>query len=240
MSRAASVSVSVWPLSLSALRIAALRKVLSPDERVRADSFSVESAARDFIVSRGILRELLAVECCCDPRAIAIGRGARGKPYLEHPSLPLAFNLSHSGGYCALAVGAFPHIGVDIEALRSTVGDIAKNVFSVRETETYAALAPTDRMRMFFRGWVAKEAFLKATGEGLAGGLKSLELDLSAGSEINPIAIRGDTTALANWRFRGFDVSETIVGAVAVQSDAPRIELKVSFVDPERSIRHTI
>jgi 4'-phosphopantetheinyl transferase len=187
-----------------------------------------------------MLRELLAVECGCEPHAIAIGRGARGKPYLEHPSLPLAFNLSHSGGYCALAVGVFPHIGVDIEAVRGTVGNIAKNVFTVREAETYAALAPADRMRVFFRGWVAKEAFLKATGEGLAGGLKSIELDLSAESKINAIAIRGDATALANWRFRGFDVSETIVGAVAVQTDAPQIELNVSFVDPERSIGHII
>jgi 4'-phosphopantetheinyl transferase len=235
MTKAASVTVSVWRLALPPSRLAALRAVLSPDERVRADRFSVASAARDFVASRGVLRELLAAECGCGPHAVSIGVGARGKPYLKHPSPPFAFNLSHSGGYCALAVGAFSRIGVDIEALRDDVGDITANVFSMREAETYAALAPADRMRAFFRGWVAKEAFLKATGEGLAGGLKSIELNLTAESEINPIAIRGDTASLANWRFRGFDVSETIVGAVAVQTTSA-IELRVSFIDPSRPI----
>jgi 4'-phosphopantetheinyl transferase len=235
MNGAGSVTVSVWPLAISAPRLETLRAALSPDERARADEFSVEAMAREFVASRGITREVLALACGCAPREIVIAAGARGKPYLVSPSSPLTFNLSHSGGYCALAVGAFPAIGVDIEALRDTVGDIAKNVFSAREATRYAAVAPADRMRVFFRGWVAKEAYLKATGAGLAGGLKSLELDLSIGPDITATAIRGSTAELSRWQFRGFDVLDTIVGAVAVEASDPAIELVVRFIDAEKS-----
>jgi 4'-phosphopantetheinyl transferase len=233
MNYSASVTVSVWPLAVSTARLETLRAILSPEERARADRLRVEAVAREFVASRGMVRELLASECGCEPHAISIGIGARGKPYLEHPSSPFTFNLSHSGGYCALAVGAFPAIGVDIEALRDTVGDIAKNVFSVREAPGYAACAPADRMRVFFRAWVAKEAYLKGTGEGLAGGLKSLELNLTAGPDISPLAIGGDAAVPCAWKFQGFDVSEAIVGAVAIETNGLDVAIQIRHIDAE-------
>ena len=232
------ITVTIWPLAVSAARLEALRAVLSPEEQARANRISAESVARDFVAGRGMARELLAFECGCEPHAIAIGTGVRGKPYLEHPSLPFAFNLSHSGGYCALAVGDVTSLGVDIEAIRPTIGDFASSVFSPREAAQYAAIDDANRMRTFFRGWVAKEAYLKATGEGLAGGLKSFELNLTCGLEINPVAIRGDTIALAKWQFRGFDVLDTIVGAVAVESGGPMAEIRVRHVEAERNPPH--
>jgi 4'-phosphopantetheinyl transferase len=92
-------------------------------------------------------------------------------------------------------------------------------------------------MHTFFRGWVAKEAYLKATGEGLAGGLKSLELDLSIGPNISATAIRGSTTELSKWQFRGFDLLDTIVGAVAIEASDTAIEVAIRFVDAEKSLR---
>lgn len=235
MNGTASVRILIWPLAVSAARLETLRATLSPDEQARADRIKVEAVAREFVASRGMVRQLLASECGCEPRAISIGVAARGKPYLEHPSLPLAFNLSHSGGYCALAMGNVTRLGVDIEAIRPTIGDFASSVFSPLEAAQYAALDESVRMRTFFRGWVAKEAYLKATGAGLAGGLKSLELDLSIGPDINAIAIRGSTAELSRWQFRGFDVLDTIVGAVAVEASDPTIEFAIRFVDAEKS-----
>jgi 4'-phosphopantetheinyl transferase len=233
MNGAASVTVSVWSLAVSSARLETFRALLSPDERARADRIGLGGLAQEFVASRGMVRELLASACGCEPRAISIGIGARGKPYLEHPSLPLAFNLSHSGGYCALAVGAFPAIGVDIQALRDTVGDIAKNVFSMREAAAYTAVAPADRMRVFFRAWVAKEAYLKAKGTGLAGGLKSLELDLTAVPNINPLAIGSDAASPCAWSFQSFDVTETIVGAVAIEKGCRDIAIRIRHIDAE-------
>ena len=229
------VTISVWPLAVSAARLAALKSLLSDDEKERASRFKLETAAREFVISRGITREVLAAACGCTPTEIVLAIGARGKPRIVNPPSPLTFNLSHSSGYCALAVGAVPAIGVDIEALRDTVGDVAKNVFSAREAERYATVAPADRMRTFFRGWVAKEAYLKATGEGLGGGLKTLELDLSATTDIRPLAIGGDEAAARTWRFHGFDVTDSIVGAVAVSTCIRDIEIRIRHINAEKT-----
>jgi len=225
-------TVTIWPLAVSAARLAALRDVLSEDERAHVGKMRLETAAQEFIVGRGMTRELLAANCGCAPGDIAFATGKHGKPRLEYPSADLAFNLSHSGGYCALAMGPAGRIGVDIEALRPTVGDLAKSVFTPRESALYEAIPQADRMRAFFRGWVAKEAYLKATGEGLAGGLKSLELDLTAHPEIRPLAIHDDAAEPRKWQFDAFDVLETIVGAVAVEA-ATNLKILIRHIQAE-------
>lgn len=226
----AAVTVHIWPLAISARRLDDLHGLLSADELARAERIHVPEVARDFIASHGVARELLAVACGCEPRDLRFEAGRHGKPYLAHPSNQLAFNLSHSGGYGALATGTVPRLGLDIEAIRATVGDLPKSVFTPREATQYAAISEEEKMRAFFRAWVAKEAYLKAIGEGLGGGLQSLELDLAAGKEINPVGIRGHTTALSKWKFQGFEVSARIVGAVAVDSSASAIDIIIRFV----------
>ncbi len=230
MDQDAKITVSIWPLAVSSARLAALRSLLSADEKERAAKIKLDSVAREFVASRGIARELLAEACGCAPSELVLAVGFRGKPRIEQPSGPLGFNLSHSGGYCALALGNYTRLGVDIEQVRATVGDIAKNVFSSREAARYARFPAADQMRVFFRAWVAKEAYLKATGAGLAGGLKSLELDLTAGPEIRPIALGGHTSAARSWRFHGFDVTETIVGAIAVETGGREVTITVQRV----------
>ena len=233
-----NVTVTIWPLAVSAARLDTLRALLSPAEQVRAGRIQRETVAREFIASRGVVRELLALECGCAPGDIAFGTAAHGKPYFERPSPPFAFNISHSGGYCALAIGAVARVGVDIEAVRATVGDLASSVLAPNEAAQYAALPPAERMRAFFRCWVAKEAYLKATGEGLAGGLKSLELAMTADAAVRPVAIRGDAAALAAWRFTGFEVGEAIVGAVAIESSDP-VEVCIRYIDAEQTLHRT-
>ncbi len=235
MRNQSSVAIQIWPFAVSDDRLETLRAHLSGDELERADRMRVPAAARDFVAVRGAVRELLAMECGCAPRDLKFAVGSRGKPHLISPAPPVTFNLSHSGGYCALATTPAARLGVDIETIRPTVGDLAESVFTPREAAQYATIAEAERMRAFFRAWVAKEAFLKATGDGLAGGLDSLELDLTPGPEINATRIRGSEAARATWCFRGFDVLDTLVGAVAVEVGQDTLDLVVRFIDGERA-----
>jgi 4'-phosphopantetheinyl transferase len=228
-----AVTVTIWPLAVAGPRLEALRAVLSADELTRAGKMRLESAARQFIASRGVARKLLAAACGCAPGDLAFAAGRHGKPLLERPPSAPSFNLSHSGGFCALAIGNYPHIGVDIEEIRPTVGDLARSVLTPCEATLYAAIDEADRMRAFFRAWVAKEAYLKATGDGLAGGLTSFEIDIAVGPEIRASAIRGDTAELSKWHFQGFDVSETIVGAVAVETGGRSHEIEIRHIEAE-------
>lgn len=100
----------------------------------------------------------------------------------HHNCLQLQFNLSHSHH---LALYAFTHsqggIGIDLEYLRCLPQalSLAQRFFTKNEAAYLASLPPKRQERMFFRFWTAKEAYLKATGEGLVG-LQNIEIAVSA------------------------------------------------------------
>ena len=92
--------------------------------------------------------------------ALDVRTGRHGKPYLE--SGP-CFSLSHSGRFCAVAVGDTP-MGLDIE----TVRDIRPytrllSSFTLREREEIQ-----NSETAFFANWTAKESYIKYLGETLA------------------------------------------------------------------------
>ncbi|MBK5941387.1 4'-phosphopantetheinyl transferase family protein [Halochromatium roseum] len=104
---------------------------------------------------------------------IQVERGPTGKPF--YPDDPkLHFNLSHSGRFVALAFSASP-VGVDVEQMRP-IRDwdaIAKRFFAVEEQQWLARFDHAERRHRFVTLWSRKESLLKATGEGVAGGLSS-------------------------------------------------------------------
>ncbi len=61
-------------------------------------------------------------------------------------------------------------VGVDVEAIGDRVDgrDIAARYFSPREIAALDACAPSERRARFIEFWTLKEAYLKATGQGLA------------------------------------------------------------------------
>ncbi len=191
------------------------------------------ATAQQFVVSRSITRMLLARHCGLSASVLDLRKDARGKPYLEGAPRPIAFNVSHGGGFCALAVGDVECVGVDIEAVPSSADDLAESVFSSGEARQFAALPAAARLPALIRAWVAKEAYLKATGEGLGGGIDSLELDLQPDATIKPIAIRGSRQALSHWHFHGFDVDDRVFGAVAIKADIQFAKLNIRRLDVE-------
>lgn len=105
-----------------------------------------------------------------------IAYGQHGKPWF--PALPdFHFNWSHSGEYVMLAVSD-AEVGCDIEQIRPVRLKIPMHVFDFREYERYAACAEEERDVLFFRYWVLKESFMKATGRGLALSPSSFRIEL--------------------------------------------------------------
>ena len=84
-----------------------------------------------------------------------------------------AISLSHSGEILVCAVASGGSIGVDVETRRprTPARTLAAQYFSPLE----ASWIEADPDRRFQMLWVLKEAYLKALGVGLAGGLGSLE-----------------------------------------------------------------
>ncbi len=86
------------------------------------------------------------------------GEGSHGKPFLLEPSLPIQFNLSHSGTRAALVVTRNIRCGIDIEQVRSEISDqdIAERFFCARENEWLQSLPEDQRIRGVLSTMVGK------------------------------------------------------------------------------------
>ena len=119
------------------------------------------------------MRQILGGCLQVPPQALTFTAGPNGKPAV--PGLPLAFNLSHSGDVAVCAVAAGGQLGVDVEMIRpiSDADDLSSRYFSRDEAREFLRLPATERLHAFFGVWTRKEAFLKATGEGMSRPLDS-------------------------------------------------------------------
>ena len=174
-----SGEVHLWQLSIKdVLRtqsIGTLCYLLSEDERGRAAAYRSDSRRQLFIIGRAGLRLILsALMPGIPPQSIRFTTGAEGKPMLEDASCPLQFNLSHSHDAIVIAVTTGQTVGVDIENMkaRSRMADIAQHYFHPQEaqviTEALAAGDEQSALRLFYKVWTLKEAFIKADGKGMA------------------------------------------------------------------------
>ncbi len=179
MSVALSTSgIHVWLIHLdcSAGAIEPLALHLNADERRRADRFVTSTLKNRFMVGRSALREIVSAYVGCSPEELPIGYGLHGKPEIVGSSLQ--FNLAHSEGLALIAVSGQTRVGIDLECERhmSDVEQLARQYFSDSEYKQLVSRSPEERSRYFLEGWTLREAYLKATGEGLFGLEKLREL----------------------------------------------------------------
>jgi 4'-phosphopantetheinyl transferase len=162
-------------------------KLLSAEEKNRAAGFHFPADRQRFAASRALLRMILSGYLSVDPSTIAFAYSSKEKPSLAEPRAAsgLKFNLSHSGGVALFAFAREREIGVDIEQIRSTsdLDGIARRFFSVAEQQQFFAFPPEEKTGAFFRCWTRKEAYIKATGDGLSLPLSQFDVSLEADSK---------------------------------------------------------
>jgi 4'-phosphopantetheinyl transferase len=158
--------VDVWtiPLDRSDVGLPGQLALLSPDERARAARFAHQRDRTGFAVARSALRSLLGRCVGRPPASLRFDLGEWGKPSLRDAD-GWRFNLSHSRSLAVLAVCRGRDLGIDIEMLRPTSIDIAQRYFA--RDEVRRIQEAVDPASGFYAHWTMKEAYLKATGEGL-------------------------------------------------------------------------
>ncbi|MEB3211068.1 MAG: 4'-phosphopantetheinyl transferase superfamily protein [Leptolyngbyaceae bacterium] len=174
--------VHLWRASLSddALQREDYESIVSSDERQRAARLKFEHLQHRFIIGRGILRKLLGHYLAIAPDRLQFTYGRYGKPALDttqHP-IRLSFNVSHSHTMALFAFCRQGAIGVDIEHIGRSpdVLALSQRFFTPREHQFIRSSPSEQAVLNFFRLWTCKEAYLKATGEGLSG-LQTVEVD---------------------------------------------------------------
>jgi 4'-phosphopantetheinyl transferase len=206
-----------------------IRQWLSGDELDRAGRFHTLELTERFIHKRAFLRKTLARYLNIHPKQVEFAYGPFGKPEVKQPASPqlLRFSLSHSGSLAMCAVSLNREIGLDLEQLRSLedMQDIVEHFFAPLEIVRFHNLPADERTRAFFKYWTAKEAFLKATGEGLSRPLDSFIVSVP-GEEGSAINIVGDDDASCQWRLWQVPVGEGFAAALAAQGTGD-----ISFVN---------
>ena len=211
--------IHLWTWTLSALP--GDSALLSPDERVRAERYRLDRDRDRFVAGRAGLRRILASEIGADPAALLFAYSKGGKPSLiggPH------FSLSHSQDLAALAVSPDRPLGLDIERVRQIDEDIAGRFFAADEAARLRAVPEHDRTAAFFACWTRKEAYLKATGDGLLAPLDGFSVSLDLPPRL--LRVEGDPAAAARWRFLHLDPAPGFVGAIATRAPESRLVLR--------------
>lgn len=164
------VAVRIFRADLGDAELAALCATLDAAESARAAAFRKPEDRRRFVVGRSQLRRLAAERLGVPAAALRFVEGAHGKPEVAGASI--GTNVSHSGDVVAVALADGP-VGVDVELRRDLVDLDALVRAKFADEEAQAVRAAADPRREFFRIWAAKEAVVKAIGDGLTLGLKN-------------------------------------------------------------------
>jgi 4'-phosphopantetheinyl transferase len=172
-----TMNVEVYFAPVRELRVHDL-ELLSADERQRAARFRFEADRGRFVLARCAIRLALARALGgLAPQAVPLRVGPHGKPELASEDR-LAFSLSHAGDYIALALARDRrHVGIDIDQHQAAnVERIAQDHFCPRELQWLREGGSADVQARFYRIWTLKEAYLKASGIGLAGAPSSVDV----------------------------------------------------------------
>ncbi len=145
--------------------------LLNDDEVARQRRFAFEQDQLLFLVARALLRTVLSQYAPLPPAAWTFQQTARGKPHLAGPGsgFGLQFNVSHSESVAVCAVTRHRRVGVDVESAARRADDrVARRVLSPSELRQFVLAGAAEQRELFFRYWTLKEAYAKATGDGLS------------------------------------------------------------------------
>jgi 4'-phosphopantetheinyl transferase len=220
--------VDVWRICLDEPRKAGFEgSVLSPDEIARAGRFHFEKDRIHFTQCRSALRSLLAGYLAIPASEIRFEYLSSGKPQLAAGQNPraLQFNVSHSANMALIAIGSEHRLGVDIERIRGDVDttSLAERFYSLRERAGLQALPEHLRLPGFFACWTRKEAFLKATGDGLSFPLADFSVTTHPDLDPELEEINGNTEAGKQWFLADLSVVEGCRATVAIECSDSRL-----------------
>ncbi len=222
MEALAENELHVWHARLSELtdELPRLSSLLCPEERARAERFCFDRDRIPFILSRAILRSLLAQYCHTPAAEIAFGYGPRGKPGIAPcGGAQIEFNVSHTLDMAVYAITRGRPLGIDVEYVREVkdADGIVARQFAAEEVAAYRALPAAAKQRGFFYLWTRKEAYIKALGEGLGHPLDNFAVSLEPGTAARILRIGSSRELPSGWTLLDLTLGPSYVAAVALR-----------------------
>ncbi|MEX2030630.1 MAG: 4'-phosphopantetheinyl transferase superfamily protein [Anaerolineales bacterium] len=216
---AGEVHVWISRTNLPRTAVEGLKGTLSAEELERANLLRFEERRNQFLVSRGLLRIILARYAERPANELAFSLEPGGKPRLADGGGPsrLQFNLGHSGTICVIAVTRLEMVGVDVEEARSDIDmdAVARRILTGREWAEFDRLSAGERSSWLHSVWSKKEAFVKAMGVGMAMPFQEVETTGFWRNRSGSPFLRSDGLDFPAWWSESFVPAAGYVGAVA-------------------------
>lgn len=215
---------------------------------IHVSCISLNQKLRDrFMACRTCLREILSRYLHgTAPPEVRLGKQSMGKPMLIDTEQCLSFNVAHTGNTGLIAVSGAAAVGVDIEVKGRNIRNLhslMRRRFTDREEGELVAMSSdsrgavqADRLQYnFLRLWTRKEAFVKCTGEGIARGLHSFEVNLDQAVP-RILSVNGIAGAASKWSLYDVDVDEDHVAAMVTATSEQAAVLYLDWNSTEGDI----
>jgi 4'-phosphopantetheinyl transferase len=242
--------VHVWQVDQLAWerKTGALFELLDSEERERAARFKFPEPRNQFVISRALLRQCLGRYLHIEAREVRFRTTANGKPELagnadqhlqdspvtdfpviDPPISDLRFNLSHTHGVTVFAVTRHRQVGVDVERIRQNTNalELAERFFSRPEVQWLRSQPASEHIPSFFSCWTAKEAYIKAHGQGMSMSLSSfgvLPVVGAADSKLQ-LSVYDDPQESRRWSIWRLDLGSDLRAALAVEGESCGVRL---------------
>lgn len=224
--------VHVWRLPREALARALDEggSVSSAAEKAQSKRIRRPKARTEQLAGWEFLREVLSRYLAIPPQELVFDFGPRGKPSLTQDQNhdALRFSLSHSRGTLLVAVARGREVGVDVETIRPERPHLAlaQRFFSALEAEAFSALPVRVRPFAFASAWTRKEAYLKATGEGISlRALRETEVTFAPGEPARLLSTPNGRADAARWALVPLYPGQGTVGALCTEEPVRSLAL---------------
>ena len=185
--------------------------LLSPEEMRVALSHRFANDRREFVVTRALLRQILAHYADRAAADLCLDSNSTGKPMLRGAQ-GLYFSVSHSRDLALFAI-AHSQVGIDIEYVQTRVLRQAtiEQYLASPERSQLRALPAKARALALYHCWTQKEAVLKALGVGLLYPPRQVDV-LAGGRNSHVVSALG-----RNWSVRQLAAPAGYAAAVAIE-----------------------
>jgi 4'-phosphopantetheinyl transferase len=199
-------------------------QIIDENEKRQAGQIKKNLLHKRYVEAHGLLRSLLGETVGHLPEKLRIKKTKFGKPYLE--DFPdFEFNIAHSNNRLLISVGSKCRLGIDIEICkpRNNLPGLVKKCFAKEEQFFWGGLPDTEQHIEFYRFWTRKEAFVKATGQGIALGLHNCVINPEKPEEF--LRIPKHCGSISEWHLHDINLGLDVCSALVTNKQNAKIRL---------------
>jgi 4'-phosphopantetheinyl transferase len=195
------------------------RSLLSSEELNQYRRFKFREDSHRYLVSHGLVREVLSRYVGIAPADWRFARTEHGRPEIVNRAIPaIRFNLTHTAGLAGCIITLADECGIDAEKIteRHNPAGVAERMFSEAEYKALQRLKGREYLEYFFKRWTLREAYVKARGIGLSFPTRKLSFEIRDKAAINVIFQPDILDTGSHWQFQLLNLTDEHITAVAI------------------------